>query len=95
VFGQSFGGTMSNEDLASLLMCDYYEILYHVQKFMRDKELRGIKETPGELALRFRNIIAAAERFKAVKRGFMNGLFALLPQLIDGKVYYVAWTVVS
>jgi len=29
-----------------------------------------------------RNIIAAAERFKAVKRGFTNGLFALLPQLI-------------
>ena len=46
---------MSNEDLATQLMCEYDKILYHVQKFMIDKELRGIKETPGELALRFRN----------------------------------------
>lgn len=86
---------MSNEAIATLLMGGYYEILCHVRKFLRDKELQGKKETPGELSLRFRNIIEAAERFKAVKRGFKNGVYALLPQLIDGKVHYVAWTVVS
>jgi hypothetical protein len=52
-------------------------------------------ECPGELALRLNVIFQAAETFEATRLGFLHGLVALLPQMIDGEISHAAWSVVS
>lgn len=88
-FGTWIGGDMSLKDGVTLITSGYDNIESHVRKFVE------ASNTPGEFALRFWNLIVAAERFEAVTLGFLNGVMVLLPQLIDGEYCDVAWTVVS
>lgn len=82
-------GYVTFEQAVTLITSDYDVIEDHVRKFVEENEI------PGEFALRFWSLATAKERFESVRLSFFNGVMVLLPQVIDGDICYVAWTVVS